>query len=176
MSYVQMAFQLAKFPLFIPTPKCGNNSIARNIEIGGAGDPSRLSWSHVPWSNLRNFFRQQYHFQGFGIVFKTFAHTQIERPMASQRPTIGPAGCGQQRRARHFLGWSPAKFGVGRQPFLRLVASQLLRRSSPSTNLRLDFGRPLNPSPVSSWVGARQFLGWSPASSWVGRPPILGRL
>ena len=153
MSYVQTVFQLAKFPLFIPTPKCGNNSIARNIEIGGAGDPSRLSWSHVLWSNLRNFFRQQYHFQGFGIVFKTFAHTQIERPMASQLPTTGPVGRGQQRHAR-----------------------QLLRRSSPSTNLRLDFGRPLNLLPVSSWVGARQFLGWSPASSWVGRPPILGRL
>ena len=47
--------------------------------------------------------------------------------------------------------------------------------SSPSTRLPLDFGHQLNPSPVSSWVGACQFLGWSPTSSWVGRPPVLGR-
>ena len=77
MSYVQTVFQLAKFPLFILTPKCRNFEVAHNIEIGGAGDPARLSRPRLLWFNLRNFFRQQYHFQGFGIVFKAFTRTHI---------------------------------------------------------------------------------------------------
>ena len=54
--------------------------------------------------------------------------------------------------------------------------------SSPSTRLPLDFGHQLNPSPVSSWVGARQFSvarkhwGPSPANSQVvGLSPHVGR-